>query len=133
MRVNGFIIFFFFARKSARRATGRHALIALVLSLLFCENIRAAEPASEYQVKAALLLNFIQFVDWPPQAFPDDKAPIIVGHQIDATEIRIVKRVKRIMNRVIPFLDRRKRMLAADGSIQISRDHQHRVANRFSL
>lgn len=42
---------------------------------------RAAEPVptAEYQVKAAFLFNFAQFVDWPAAAYPDEKAPLVIG------------------------------------------------------
>lgn len=33
----------------------------------------------DYQVKAVYLFNFTQFVEWPPSAFQDDDAPLIVG------------------------------------------------------
>jgi hypothetical protein len=36
------------------------------------------ERASEYQVKAAFLYNFGQFVDWPAEAFPTNDAPLII-------------------------------------------------------
>jgi len=39
----------------------------------------AVVPAKEYQVKAAFLYNFAQFVDWPPQAFPDAQTPLVIG------------------------------------------------------
>lgn len=32
----------------------------------------------EYQIKAAFLLNFIRYTTWPPEAFADPKAPIVV-------------------------------------------------------
>ena len=35
--------------------------------------------ASEYQIKAVFLFNFAQFVDWPPGAFPDSTAPLVIG------------------------------------------------------
>jgi hypothetical protein len=38
-----------------------------------------AARASEYQVKAVFLFNFAQFVDWPPTAFPDSQAPLVIG------------------------------------------------------
>jgi hypothetical protein len=38
-----------------------------------------AEPAREYQVKAVFLFNFAQFVEWPPAAFPDPQAPLVIG------------------------------------------------------
>jgi YfiR/HmsC-like len=36
-------------------------------------------PVSEYQVKAVFLFNFAQFVDWPPQAFPEAQTPLVIG------------------------------------------------------
>ncbi len=35
-------------------------------------------PVSEYQVKAAFLLNFTRFVDWPDTAFADPNAPVSI-------------------------------------------------------
>ncbi len=35
-----------------------------------------SNPSVEYQVKAAFLFNFAKFVDWPPEAFQSEKAPI---------------------------------------------------------
>jgi YfiR/HmsC-like len=32
----------------------------------------------EYQVKAAFLLNFAKFIQWPPNAFQDDRTPMAV-------------------------------------------------------
>jgi hypothetical protein len=39
----------------------------------------APNAASEYEVKAAFLYNFIKFVEWPPKAFPDRDSAIIIG------------------------------------------------------
>ncbi len=33
----------------------------------------------EYDLKAAFLFNFAQFVDWPPEAFANDRAPFVIG------------------------------------------------------
>jgi hypothetical protein len=33
----------------------------------------------EYQIKAAFLFNFAQFVDWPPTAFTNAEAPLCIG------------------------------------------------------
>lgn len=33
----------------------------------------------EYQIKAAFLFNFAQFVDWPPAAFPNPDSPFRIG------------------------------------------------------
>jgi hypothetical protein len=38
-----------------------------------------AQPDLEYEVKAAFLVNFTRFVDWPEEAFPDPEAPFIIG------------------------------------------------------
>lgn len=35
--------------------------------------------ALEYEVKAAMLVNFAKFVDWPAQAFPDSRAPLVIA------------------------------------------------------
>ena len=47
----------------------------------------------EYQVKAAYLLNFTRYVEWPPQSFTDPRAPVTIcvlgrdpfGSVLDAT------------------------------------------------
>ena len=33
----------------------------------------------EYDLKAAFLFNFAQFVEWPSEVFADDNAPIVIG------------------------------------------------------
>lgn len=49
--------------------------------LLLCPQARPAEEVSltEYQVKAALLLNFVRYTDWPAAAFADARSPYVVG------------------------------------------------------
>jgi len=37
-----------------------------------------ASVAPEYQVKAVFLFNFAQFVEWPPSAFSDPGAPLVI-------------------------------------------------------
>jgi hypothetical protein len=39
----------------------------------------AEEEAVEYAVKAAFLVNFTKFVEWPAGSFPDAKAPFVMG------------------------------------------------------
>jgi hypothetical protein len=51
-------------------------LIALLL--LIAARCWAGAP-SEYQVKAAFLFNFAQFVEWPARAFPDPQTPFVIG------------------------------------------------------
>nr|MDP9121118.1 YfiR family protein [Acidobacteriota bacterium] len=36
----------------------------------------APAPSLEYDVKAAFLFNFAKFVEWPPETFPDERAPL---------------------------------------------------------
>lgn len=38
-----------------------------------------AAPAGEYQVKAAYLFNFGQFVEWPAATFASPNAPFVIG------------------------------------------------------
>jgi hypothetical protein len=53
-----------------------HAAIALALLPPFV--CRAADESLEYQVKAAFLLNFTKFIDWPPTAFADANSPVAI-------------------------------------------------------
>jgi hypothetical protein len=39
----------------------------------------SAQAAPEYQLKAVFLFNFAQFVEWPPSAFPEPEAPLVIG------------------------------------------------------
>jgi len=50
----------------------RLSFVALVVvaAMLSGRNVSAQPVASEYQVKAAYLLNFARFVDWPASALP---------------------------------------------------------------
>ena len=55
-------------------------LLAVALAGSGAPTSRAAPaPPSENQVKAAFLLNFTAFIEWPKTAFPDEKAPIVIG------------------------------------------------------
>jgi len=60
------------------------AVKAAGLSLLLCLSFgasaaRAQTAASEYQVKAAFLYNFIKFIEWPAGTFAADDSPITIG------------------------------------------------------
>jgi hypothetical protein len=48
------------------------------LSVAFDSPARGEGTPLEYQVKAAFLLNFTKFVQWPPGAFADDRAPLAI-------------------------------------------------------
>ena len=64
-------------RKGLLLAVTAAASLALVAGE---RSARAQEGAPvEYQVKAAFLLNFAKFVDWPPEAFTAADAPFAIG------------------------------------------------------
>jgi hypothetical protein len=50
---------------------------AVLAGMLVSGPVRA-QPAREYDVKAAFLLNFARFIEWPDTAFPDARSPINV-------------------------------------------------------
>jgi hypothetical protein len=62
----------------------RGLALATAIVLLACVSItsypaRAAEAEPlEYQVKAAFLLNFTKFVQWPASAFADENSPVAI-------------------------------------------------------
>jgi hypothetical protein len=58
-------------------ALGRLMLSLLVLSGDSYPSM--AQPTPEYQVKAAFLFNFTQFIEWPSHAFHAPDAPLIIG------------------------------------------------------
>ena len=63
-----------------RPTTLRHILLTAILSVLILAVPRALADGSnrEYQLKAAFIYNFAQFVEWSDQAFSDPKAPIVI-------------------------------------------------------
>jgi hypothetical protein len=60
----------------------RTLTLLIALAGLFAAplSIRAqALAASEYQIKAAFLFNFVQFVQWPPGAFEGGDSPMVIA------------------------------------------------------
>jgi hypothetical protein len=52
----------------------------VVSALLFAGGLNLpAQTAAGYEVKAAFLYNFAQFVEWPTNAFADAQSPIVIG------------------------------------------------------
>ena len=49
---------------------------SLLLGLIFNSG---AQTTREYQLKAAFLFNFTQFVDWPASSIPSTNSPIVIG------------------------------------------------------
>jgi|SRR5579859_1738141 len=58
------------------------ATIATALLILLAAVVNpasASDKLSEYQIKAAFLVNFARFVEWPPQAFGAANDPFVFG------------------------------------------------------
>lgn len=55
--------------------------MALCFSLVFLAGAfaRAQTAPTEYQIKAAFIYHFAEFVDWPPQAFTGASSPMVIG------------------------------------------------------
>jgi hypothetical protein len=68
-------------RPGAPRSARRTALALLLLALLVAAPAPGVEapPPDEYQVKAAFVVGFARFVEWPAEAFGAPHAPIVVG------------------------------------------------------
>jgi hypothetical protein len=62
-------------RFAARRSSG------LILALLLVVGTGRGQVSSpsEFQLKAAFLYHFAQFVEWPPGSFADTTSPIVIG------------------------------------------------------
>jgi hypothetical protein len=68
------------SRTVIRRDTLARLVVALfaALGLARAPRASAAEPASEYEVKAAFLYNFARFVEWPAEALADATASMVL-------------------------------------------------------
>jgi hypothetical protein len=55
---------------------GTQLALALAVAMIFQASARA--QADEYHVKAAFLLNFAKFVEWPTQTFRTPSDPIVI-------------------------------------------------------
>ena len=60
----------------ARRAS---ILAVLVLATLASPALAATQVTSEYDLKAAFLFHFAQFVEWPAEAMPSKSTPLTIG------------------------------------------------------
>ena len=66
-----------FAKAGSRRV----AWILMSMLLLGARPGLTAQTGhvSEYELKAVFLFNFVQFVEWPPEAFSDSRTPLVIG------------------------------------------------------
>jgi len=53
--------------------------IAACLAISLGAPVGRADAQREYQLKAAFIYNFVQFVDWPVGAFEDARSPIVLA------------------------------------------------------
>jgi hypothetical protein len=51
----------------------------LLLAFFFGPGTARAEVAREYEVKADFLYNFVQFTEWPTNAFESTNSPFVIG------------------------------------------------------
>ena len=86
------------------------AILFLMMGML-CPPAPAAEGIVEGDVKAAFVLNFIRFVEWPASAFRSPEDPIVLsvlGHDPTAASLAFLdgKKVsgRRVVVRKIPVL-----------------------------
>jgi hypothetical protein len=54
-------------------------LTAILLIMAPGRTIGQTQASKEYQIKAAFLFNFVQFIEWPPTAFTNATAPFRIG------------------------------------------------------
>jgi hypothetical protein len=115
-----------FRQGRVRRLGSRFAAaaLALLISIGGTGWVSAqTNPTSEYQVKAAFLFHFAQFVDWPPEAFKNAASPLtyctagedsfhgaldasLNGKMIGARPVRVIhfRQVQEIQGCQIVFL-----------------------------
>lgn len=55
----------------------KRMILLVCIGLVLCASVQA-QTANEYEVKAAFILNFARFVDWPGEAFGDGGS-LVVG------------------------------------------------------
>ncbi len=67
-------------KPAVQRCPGFRAWVLAAWLLLGGLDLPAQTNVSkEYQIKAAFIFNFAQFVEWPPEAFPEKETPLVVG------------------------------------------------------
>ena len=110
------------------------SLLALGCMAAAGRDLRAqgAPPASEQEVKAAYLLNFTRYVDWPPNAFDAPDAPVnlcILGEPVFGDIVRQTVEGRRSRGRPVRVLEPDEPSQAADCHIAFlpSRPREARV------
>jgi len=83
---------------------GLAPILGLVLCLTAGWSASAQAPSREYQLKAAYLINFAQFVEWPAAAFASAEAPLVItvlGDSPFGNVLEQLGRSKRIQGRAV--------------------------------
>jgi hypothetical protein len=91
-----------------------------------------AAGAQEYQIKAAFLLNFVRFAEWPSAAFADDAAPLrigVLGEDPFGAALDATVQGETVRNRPL-IVQRARRLdeLAGCQVVFVARSEQARVA-----
>jgi len=79
-----------------------------------------AEPSREYQIKAAFLFNFAQFVEWPESGFVDATAPFticVLGNDPFGSFLDVLVRDEQVRGRTVNI--RRLKEIGAGRDCQI--------------
>ena len=58
---------------------GRACLLLIIILLGFCAPRIRGQVFKEYDLKATFLYHLAQFVEWPPEAFPTEETPLVIG------------------------------------------------------
>jgi hypothetical protein len=66
-------------KKFCLKAAAWSWLVAFALLFSSGPQLSAQQVSKEYQIKAAFLYNFSQFVEWPAGAFPNAQSPLVIG------------------------------------------------------
>lgn len=62
--------------------SGRRTILRIAwtfLAIVLATPVIGGEAPREYQLKAAFIYNFVQFVDWPASAFPSAQSPVVLA------------------------------------------------------
>jgi len=62
-----------------RKASPATWLVILALLFSGVKDLSAQPVSQEYQVKAAFLYNFSQFIEWPASVLPGNQSPLVIG------------------------------------------------------
>jgi hypothetical protein len=84
----------------------RRLLLALGLWVILLSSVygQPSPSATEYQIKAAFLFNFVKFVEWPSDSFPSEAAPLqicVLGQNPLGQELENLTRGKTVSGRAL--------------------------------